>query len=89
MKKIKKFRFRRLEIIKLSGAHYVNSFMEKSIYIIVDGVKYFKVSKTKLRAMGVIFAEDRATPSTPSSDTAELPSSDTAELLSLDFPDAA
>ncbi len=76
MKKIKKFRFRRLEIIKLSGVHYVNTFVEKSIFITVEGVKFFKVSKTKLRAMGVVFAEDRATPSQPSSDTAEVPSSE-------------
>jgi hypothetical protein len=81
MKKIKKTQFRRLQIIKLSGAYYVNSFVEKSIFITVEGVKFFKVSKSKLRAMGVIFAEDRAAPSQPPSDTPELPA--------LDFPHAA
>ena len=63
MKTIKKTQFRRLQIIKLSGAYYVNSFVEKSIFITAEGVKFYKISKAKLRNMGVIFAEDRAAPS--------------------------
>ena len=59
MKTIKKIQFRRLQIIKLSGAYYVNTFVEKSVFITLGGVKFFKVKKSKLRQMGVIFAEDR------------------------------
>jgi hypothetical protein len=59
MKTIKKIQFRRLQIIKLSGAYYVNTFVEKSVFITLEGVKFFKVKKSKLRQLGVIFAEDR------------------------------
>ena len=82
MKTIKKTQFRRLQIIKLSGAYYVNSFVEKSIFMTVEGVKYYKISKAKLRNMGVIFAEDRATPAPPSSN-------ETPQLPPLEIPRAA
>ena len=71
MKTIKKTQFRRLQIIKLSGAYYVNSFVEKSIFITAEGVKFYKISKAKLRNMGVIFAEDRPNSSKDASEQQE------------------
>jgi hypothetical protein len=56
MKKIHQFSFRKWSIVKLSGAYYVNFFVEKSVFIVIDGVRHYKVKKAVLRRLGVRFA---------------------------------
>lgn len=53
MKRMTRIPFGKRKVIKLSGAHYINSFVEGSIFIIVDGEKYYKIKKGKLRIMGM------------------------------------
>ena len=53
MKKMIRIPFGKRKVIKLSGTHYINSFVEKSIFVIIDGEKYYKIKKGKLRSMGM------------------------------------
>jgi hypothetical protein len=55
MKKIKQIRFQKWKIVKMSGAYYINTFVEKSIIIVIDGTKFFKIKKDKLRRLGMRF----------------------------------
>jgi hypothetical protein len=56
MKTITKTKFQKWTVIQLSGALYVNFFVEKSIYIVLDGVRFYKIKKAVLRRMGMRFA---------------------------------
>ena len=55
MKKVVRLNFRKWKVVKISGAYYINSFVEKSNIIIIDGERYYKIKKGKLRNMGMKF----------------------------------
>lgn len=55
MKKVVRLNFKKWKIVKISGAYYINSFVEKSSIVRIDGERYYKIKKSKLRNMGVKF----------------------------------
>ncbi len=57
MKRMTRIPFGKRKVIKLSGAHYINSFVEGSIFILVDGEKYYKIKKGKLKKMGMKYSK--------------------------------
>ena len=60
MKKIKQIRFQKWKIVKMSGAYYINTFVEKSPIILIQDTKFFKIKKDKLRKMGMRFPNSAA-----------------------------
>lgn len=60
MKKIKQINFQKWKIVKMSGAYYINIFVEKSPIILIQGTKFFKIKKDKLRKMGMRFPNSAA-----------------------------
>ena len=55
MKKVVRLNFRKWKIVKISGAYYINSFVEKSSIVRIDGESYYKIKKSKLRNLGMKF----------------------------------
>lgn len=55
MKKVVRLNFKKWKIVKISGAYYINSFVEKSVIVRIDGERYYKIKKGKLRNMGMKF----------------------------------
>ena len=55
MKKVIRLNFRKWKIVKISGAYYINSFVEKSSIVRIDGERYYKIKKSKLRNLGMKF----------------------------------
>lgn len=55
MKKVVRLNFRKWKIVKISGAYYINSFVEKSSIVRIDGERYYKIKKGKLRNLGMKF----------------------------------
>jgi len=55
MKKVVRLNFRKWKIVKISGAYYINSFVEKSNIVRIDGERYYKIKKSKLRNLGMKF----------------------------------
>jgi hypothetical protein len=55
MKKVVRLNFRKWKIVKISGAYYINSFVEKSNIVKIDGERYYKIKKSKLRNLGMKF----------------------------------
>jgi hypothetical protein len=55
MKKIKQLNFQKWKIVKMSGAYYINTFVEKSPIILIQDTKFFKIKKDKLRRLGMRF----------------------------------
>ncbi len=55
MKKVVRLNFRKWKVVKMSGAYYINSFVEKSLIIKIEGERYYKIKKGKLRNMGMKF----------------------------------
>ena len=55
MKKVVRLNFKKWKIVKISGAYYINSFVEKSSIVRIDGERYYKIKKSKLRNMGMKF----------------------------------
>ena len=55
MKKVVRLNFRKRKIVKISGAYYINSFVEKSSIVRIDGERYYKIKKSKLRNLGMKF----------------------------------
>ena len=55
MKKVVRLNFRKWKIVKISGAYYINSFVEKSSIVRIDGERYYKIKKGKLKNMGMKF----------------------------------
>lgn len=55
MKKVVRLNFRKWKVVKISGAYYINSFVEKSSIVRIDGERYYKIKKGKLRNMGMKF----------------------------------
>ena len=43
MKKVVRLNFRKWKIVKISGAYYINSFVEKSKIVRIDGERYYKI----------------------------------------------
>lgn len=60
MKKIKQLNFQKWKIVKMSGAYYINTFVEKSPIILIQGSKFYKIKKDKLRKMGMRFPNSAA-----------------------------
>lgn len=60
MKRLIRIPFGKRKVIVLSGTYYIDSFVERSIFILVDGEKYFKIKKGKLKKMGMkYFGENK------------------------------
>ena len=55
MKKVVRLNFKKWKIVKISGAYYINSFVEKSSIVRIDGESYYKIKKGKLKNMGMKF----------------------------------
>ena len=55
MKKVVRLNFRKWKVVKISGAYYINSFVEKSNIVKIDGERYYKIKKSKLRNLGMKF----------------------------------
>ena len=55
MKKVVRLNFKKWKIVKISGAYYINSFVEKSSIVRIDGERYYKIKKSKLRNLGMKF----------------------------------
>lgn len=55
MKKVVRLNFKKWKVVKISGAYYINSFVEKSRIVRIDGERYYKIKKGKLRNMGMKF----------------------------------
>jgi len=55
MKKVVRLNFKKWKVVKISGAYYINSFVEKSSIVRIDGERYYKIKKGKLRNMGMKF----------------------------------
>jgi hypothetical protein len=55
MKKVVRLNFKKWKIVKISGAYYINSFVEKSGIVRIDGERYYKIKKEKLRNLGMKF----------------------------------
>ncbi len=53
MKKMVRLNFGKSKVVKFSGAYYVNFYVEKSLFVLIDGEKYYKIKKGKLRSMGM------------------------------------
>ena len=43
MKKMVKLNFGKWKVVKFSGSYYVNFFVEKDLFVVIDGEKYFKI----------------------------------------------
>lgn len=53
MKKMVRLNFGKSKVVKFSGAYYVNFYVEKSLFVLIDEEKYYKIKKGKLRSLGM------------------------------------
>lgn len=73
MKKIVKLNFKKWKVVKFSGNYYVNFAIEGSLFVVIGGVKYYKIKKGKLRSLGMNrFEEKKEIGITPRPDSAEF-----------------
>jgi hypothetical protein len=59
MKKMVKLNFGKWKVVKFSGSYYVNFFVEKDLFVVIDGEKFFKIKKGKLRSLGMKYFEKK------------------------------
>jgi hypothetical protein len=59
MNKIVKLKFKNWQVVKFSGSYYVNFAIEDSLFVVIKGVKYYKIKKEKLRSLGMKRFEEK------------------------------
>ena len=73
MKKIVKLNFKNWKVVKFSGSYYVNFAIENSLFVVLGGVKYYKIKKGNLRSLGMNrFEEKKQIRLAPILDSAEF-----------------